>query len=389
MSVFSSETSTPPYAILSHTWVEGQEADFQEMTRIMDSDQMRSSEAWSSHPGLNKIKRACETVAKSGHAYIWIDTCCINKSDLTELSESINSMFKWYKGAQACYALPRRSRSGRRRGHATPRLPLVYRGWCLQELVAPRYLIFLDQTWAIVGTRCMFKSLVATITTIPVHVLHPAQNISEVLAETPIATRVSWTANRATARVEDLAYCLLGIFDANMPLLYGEGSKAFLRLQQEIIRQSNDLSIFFSWDNPGERAKRRNCRGNHGGQSPYRSLLARSPADLPIIHCECAKVEGATLRGLDAQQSSFTMENAGLFIRDAIMEVPELESSGRCYALKIIKTQHLDQCKPLHNLDMYLLVDPGRFARLSYEFLGRYGAYEPRAPSGYLGGSEM
>ncbi|KAL8351308.1 hypothetical protein RB598_006205 [Gaeumannomyces tritici] len=360
MSVFSSETSTPPYAILSHTWVEGQEADFQEMTRVMDSDQMH--------------------------------TCCINKSDLTELSESINSMFKWYKGAQACYAYLADLEADADVDTRLRGCHWFTRGWCLQELVAPRSLIFLDQTWATVGTRRVFKSLVVTITTIPVHVLHSAKDISEVLAGTPIATRMSWAANGATARVKDLAYCLLGIFDVNMPLLYGESSKAFLRLQQEIIKQSNDLSIFFSWDNPGERAKSRNCRGNHGGQSPYRSLLARSPADFwPIIHCECAKVRGATLRGLGAQQSSFTMENAGLFIRDAIMEVLKLESGGRCYALKIIETQHPGQCKPLHNPDMYLFlekVDPGRFARLSYGFLGRYGAYEPRAPSGYLGSSE-
>jgi hypothetical protein len=55
---------------------------------------------------------------------------------------------------------------------------------------------------------------------------------------------MSWAARRQTTRVEDSAYCLLGLFEVNMPLLYGEGQKAFLRLQQEIIKQSDDQSIF-------------------------------------------------------------------------------------------------------------------------------------------------
>ncbi|KAL8387014.1 hypothetical protein RB595_010222 [Gaeumannomyces hyphopodioides] len=392
MSVFSNEASTPQYAILSHTWVEGQEADFQNMMQVMGSDKILSSEAWSNHPGLNKIKRACETVASSGHDYIWIDTCCINKSDLTELSESINSMFKWYKRARVCYAYLADLEAGADLYTQLRGCRWFTRGWCLQELVAPKDLIFLDQTWTIVGTKSMFESLVATITSIPVHVLRPAKDISEVLAETVIATKMSWAADRTTTRAEDLAYCLLGIFDVNMPLLYGEGSKAFLRLQQEIIKQSNDLSIFFSWDSPDERAKTRNCQGSHDGHSPYRSLLARTPADFrPTTLGKCANIERTTLRGLDAQHSSFTMENAGLFIRDAIMEVIELESGGACYGLKIGHMRERESDHSLDNTNIYLFLEkvgPGRFARLSYEFLGRYGGYEPRAPGGYLG-SEM
>jgi hypothetical protein len=61
---------------------------------------------------------------------------------------------------------------------------------------------------------------------------------------------MSWASNRQTTRVEDIAYSLLGIFDINMPMLYREGEKAFIRLQEEIIKKSNDLSIF-AWK-PGD-----------------------------------------------------------------------------------------------------------------------------------------
>jgi hypothetical protein len=60
---------------------------------------------------------------------------------------------------------------------------------------------------------------------------------------------MSWMAGRKTTREEDIAYCLLGIFDINMPLLYGEGSNAFKRLQEEIIKQSTDHSLF-AWQWP-------------------------------------------------------------------------------------------------------------------------------------------
>jgi len=69
------------------------------------------------------------------------------------------------------------------------------------------------------------------------------------LSEYPVAVKVSWSAGRQTTREEDRAYCLLGIFNVAMPLIYGEGSGAFRRLQEEIIKRSNDLSLF-AWDSP-------------------------------------------------------------------------------------------------------------------------------------------
>ena len=82
-------------------------------------------------------------------------------------------------------------------------------------------------------------------------------------ARASVATKMSWISKRKTSRVEDIAYCLLGIFDVNMPLFYGEGRKAFFRLELEILRNSDDETIF-AW------------RSDH---HKFSGLLAQSPED--------------------------------------------------------------------------------------------------------------
>lgn len=122
------------------------------------------------------------------------------------------------------------------------------RGWTLQELIAPRALVFYSREWARLGTRASFASDISSITGIEAPYLGPTEVAPSVFTTTAlgasVATRMSWLAKRQTTRIEDIAYCMLGIFDINMPLLYGEGRKAFLRLQEEIIRVHDDHSIF-------------------------------------------------------------------------------------------------------------------------------------------------
>jgi hypothetical protein len=55
---------------------------------------------------------------------------------------------------------------------------------------------------------------------------------------------MSWAARRVTTRIEDNAYCLLGLFGVNMALIYGEGRRAFIRLQEEIVKSEDNHSIF-------------------------------------------------------------------------------------------------------------------------------------------------
>lgn len=116
------------------------------------------------------------------------------------------------------------------------------RGWTLQELLAPTFLEFLDRDWNLIGSREEWATEVERATGIEVKQLANFQPCS-------IATKLSWAAKRQTTRVEDRAYSLLGLLGINMPLIYGEGEKAFTRLQHELIRSSNDESIF-AWGDP-------------------------------------------------------------------------------------------------------------------------------------------
>lgn len=83
----------PPYAILSHTWGK-EEVTFQDM---------QGSEA-QNKAGFSKILSCCEQAKRDGLEWVWIDTCCIDKTSSTELSEAINSMFAWYEESAVCYA---------------------------------------------------------------------------------------------------------------------------------------------------------------------------------------------------------------------------------------------------------------------------------------------
>lgn len=237
------------FAILSHTWAPaGEEVNFQDMQNL---------EYASTKPGFEKIKRTCN-IASRMYKYVWIDTCCIDKTSSAELSEAINSMFRWYRWAEVCYVfladlepLPNNLKERDRRTQLVQRLPSCKwftRGWTLQELIAPRKLVFFDREWSFVGEKSDLEGALSDITRIDESVLRDSSNLHSI----PVARRMSWAAGRRTTRVEDMAYCLLGVFDISMPLLYGEGSKAFLRLQQQIISENSDMSLF-AWQSDDDR----------------------------------------------------------------------------------------------------------------------------------------
>lgn len=226
------------YAILSHTWT-GEEVTYQEF--INPTAETAAKE------GYLKIAQACRLARADQLDYIWIDTCCIDKTSSAELSEAINSMFQWYQNAWVCYAylsdLPKISGTVTADSLEIAGLGSCRwfkRGWTLQELIAPTSMFFYDETWTYRGSKEAFCQQIQQITKIrPGALRHRIK-----LGEMSVAERMTWASGRQTTRVEDMAYCLLGIFDINMPLLYGEGEKAFTRLQHEIIRNTNDLSIF-------------------------------------------------------------------------------------------------------------------------------------------------
>ena len=193
-----------------------------------------------------KIRKACTVVRAHGCRYIWIDSCCIDKSSSTELSEAINSMYLWYSNAAICYAfladVPEDDEPDAE-GSYFRRSRWFTRGWTLQELIAPRRVVFLSNQWSAFGTKATLAAIVEEITHIDRAVLFHKKSLDEV----SVAERMSWASKRTTTRIEDQAYALLGIFDINMPTLYGEGTRAFRRLQEEILKRIPDQSLF-AWD---------------------------------------------------------------------------------------------------------------------------------------------
>ncbi|PIL28595.1 hypothetical protein GSI_08636 [Ganoderma sinense ZZ0214-1] len=195
-----------------------------------------------------KIRKACAVARFDHFSQLWVDTSCIDKTSSSELSEAINSMFAWYRDAAVCYVyLADVPLAGdpRRPGSAFRRSRWFTRGWTLQELVAPRVVVFLSREWEFIGTKESLADLVEDITGIHSAVLVRKKSHNEF----SVAARMSWAAERTTTRVEDQAYCLLGLFNVVMTPIYGEGEHAFRRLQEEILRRIPDDSIF-AWEMP-------------------------------------------------------------------------------------------------------------------------------------------
>ncbi|KAI8673531.1 HET domain-containing protein [Fusarium keratoplasticum] len=228
----------PPYVILSHTWGE-EEVLFPDI----------QNKTAQSKKGFNKLVSCCQKAAEDGFKWVWIDTCCIDKSSSVELSEAINSMYQWYRDSTICYAyledvtevFPNPDTDSK---HFTESRWFT-RGWTLQELIAPRTVEFYTLAWAEIGTKRSLAAQIAIVTGITSRIL-----CGEDVSTCIVAERMSWASQRQTTRREDMAYCLMGLFQINMPLLYGEGDKAFVRLQEEILRQEEDYSIL-AWTPQG------------------------------------------------------------------------------------------------------------------------------------------
>jgi hypothetical protein len=284
----------PEYAILSHTW-EKDEISLQEFQRLTDPDFANDPKtlAVKAKAGFIKIRGYVELAASKGIPYAWVDTCCIDKTSSADLTESINSMFRWYANSRVCFAylVDVESDDGTMGRWMESRW--FTRGWTLQELIAPPEVEFYRQSWDFLGTKKSSYLFLSKKTGILKEVLETND-----LSSVSVAQKMSWASDRRTTRKEDRAYCLLGLFDVNMPLLYGEGEKAFSRLQEHIAASSTDHSLF-AWGIPTGSADE---TGNH--QRSYRSIFARLPPDFR----ECGEVEQETIIHPD----TWTQTNRGL-----------------------------------------------------------------------------
>ncbi|KAJ3552571.1 hypothetical protein NPX13_g11080 [Xylaria arbuscula] len=319
----------PPYTILSHTWG-SEEVSFQEWN---------DRQSISHKAGYRKIREVAQLTESFDIDYVWVDTNCIDKSSSAELSEAINSMFTWYSKALYCFvhlddvASVDEHTPGRRSGaytfEALQNSRWFTRGWTLQELIAPACLVFFSRDWEIVGCLkkvsrgCDWPSawlehwfyISTEIQVIEEEIVEDIARITGIDRESltviedykdqSIAVRMHWASKRSTTRVEDMAYCLLGLFKINMPLLYGEGSAAFQRLQEEIMKVSVDQSIF-AWSSgfPG-----------FGKDTGHISLMAPWPTAFTNKYIVRTKASPRA-----ALESVFTLTNFGLSIQLPLLD---------------------------------------------------------------------
>ncbi|CAI0651187.1 unnamed protein product [Colletotrichum noveboracense] len=269
----------PRYAILSHTWGPD-EVCYQDWKNMAVARE---------RTGFQKIELARRHAISQDIGYLWIDTNCINKDSSAELAEAINSMFAWYRDAEICYAY----------------LSDVSEAEDCDEAASKDALL---SRVSQIGTR---KSLVETISKVTgistAYLVYKRKRIAPISGAS-VAERMSWLSCRKTSRVEDMAYCMLGIFDINMPLLYGEGSRAFTRLQGEILRISTDESLFcWSW--------------NEDDPPSWTSMLAPSPRNFRNAR------EYHPARDESSRPVPYSMTNFGLSIQLPIIRLAELPRS--------------------------------------------------------------
>lgn len=269
-----SDIEAPRYAILSHTWGR----DIEELNFLDVRDGIHKINDKQKDPGLAKFKACCEQAKADNYGYAWIDTCCIDKTNLVELGEAINSMFRWYSLAAVCYAylsdVP---------DDDDPSVPgsrfrtsrWFKRGWTLQELLAPKHVRFYNLEWHLIGTKGNRCTIIQEITSVPRQFL---LGVAE-WHTASVAQRMSWAAQRETKRAEDLAYCLLGIFGITMPMIYGEGGReAFFRLQEQIMKTTRDDSIL-AWGFNDEPSMSNPQKSRDGDMFIHGDILAATPSD--------------------------------------------------------------------------------------------------------------
>ncbi|KAI0858863.1 heterokaryon incompatibility protein-domain-containing protein, partial [Xylaria cubensis] len=248
-----------PYAILSHRWLGDEEIKFQELGNY--TAELRSGTRPLRLLQVDKIRGACDIARGKNLKWLWMDTCCIDKTDQREYAEAINSMFGWYRDAKLCITYlsdvrvhggnPTRSSDYFKRMSGDLPSEWFSRGWTLQELLAPRNLEFYDMNWNYMGTKEQLAGVLAEITGIDAQFHSGGKDLSEA----SIAAKMSWMSKRQTTFPEDRAYSMIGIFNINMPLVYGEtGPRAFRRLQELLLASPFMDESLFAWKMPDDDA---------------------------------------------------------------------------------------------------------------------------------------
>lgn len=319
------DAQIPSYVILSHTWG-NEEVTLQDLEK-------EESKSWA---GYAKITSCCALARSSGWEWLWIDTCCIDKTSSADLSEAINSMYRWYRNSQVCYAYLTDCflQSDGISDADFCQSRWFTRGWTLQELLAPGAVVFYDRDWREIGTKSSLAPQISRVTGISSQGMADPQSAN-------IAAKMSWASRRQTSRVEDMAYCLLGLFDLTMPLLYGEGNNAFKRLQLELIAARSWDESIFAWTQRGP---------------DLNAMLAESP----VAFEDCGDI--VTLVYLDQFNRPPSVKGR-LLVMDGISPIPGPTQSDKFSSVTLNCARQANLSKPLKIRlrgleDKYLRADP-------------------------------
>lgn len=251
----------PPYAILSHLWgSHGEEVTFEDLV----------NQTGKNKPGYAKLQFCAHQAAKDGLEYFWVDTCCIDRRNALEFSIAINSMFRWFQEATQCYVylsdvlIQGEGQSKTTWEAAFRKSRWFTRSWTLQELIAPASVNFFSANGERLGDKQSLEAMINRITGIPAQALRGAP-----LSNFSVEERLSWAEKRQSRVPEDAAYCLLGIFGAYMPLIYGEGKDhAFTRLREEVEkagkRESHKRLLSNWWKDEGVSTPENTATGSDG-----------------------------------------------------------------------------------------------------------------------------
>ncbi|KAI5996024.1 hypothetical protein F5J12DRAFT_725872, partial [Pisolithus orientalis] len=223
------------FVMLSHRWGQG-EPSLRDIQGHRIYDMTPSG-------GVKKLQNFCLTALKRGYLWAWCDTCCIDKESSAELQEAIGSMFGWYRrSALTIVYLADVPETG-----SFARSQWFGRGWTLQELLAPRTVLFYTRTWS------LYKNIESSNHKTDAAVLEELARATGIASRfltdfTPgleeARSRLRWASSRRTTRPEDIAYSLFGTFNLHLPVLYGESAEFALgRLLVEVISRSGDISI--------------------------------------------------------------------------------------------------------------------------------------------------
>lgn len=310
------------YVMLSHVWGED-EPLYGDVTLTSNILEIESP----SSPGTHKLQTFCRIAKQRGFRWCWSDTCCIDKSSSAELQESINSMFTWYRNSALTIAFLLDVLEST--PEALKRSRWFTRGWTLQELLAPTAIEFYKGDWTPFLVPSTGDATPLNYKLVP-EFIQCLENIvsidkSYLVHFSPglddVREKLGWMAARRTTKVEDMAYCLLGILDLRLPILYGEGERAFIRLQDEIMKNTDDTGIFDWVGKPSGLNSYLAQSPSCFRQAAWRPSPHPTPSEIPVLEAVSEFTEKLSAALLRVAESLLFDPPLGHFIANGRMNL--------------------------------------------------------------------